>query len=88
MVQKTIKVRISCPVRCINWGHPANIVIVNPSIVYGAIHKYVRFRGWVRGTTKSVFLRTGLGGWSQQLRMYAFEKIDYEYVEDKRVVSS
>ena len=27
----------------------------------GAIHK-VRFRGWVGGTTKSVFLCTGVGG--------------------------
>ena len=35
---------------------PKELQAKGPSI------KYVRFRGWVGGTTKSVFLCTGVGG--------------------------
>ena len=53
-----------------------------------AIHKIRTLYGVGGGTTKRVFLCTGVGGWSQQSRMYAFEKTDCEYIDNYRVLSS
>ena len=53
------------------------IYVMGPSI------KYVRFRGWVGGTTKSVFLCTGVGGGRSNSVCTLLKKIDYEYVDNK-----
>ena len=44
-------------------GYDVNVSQI-PSL--GPSIKYVRFRGWMGGTTKSIFLCTGVGGWWQQ----------------------
>ena len=47
----------------------------------GPSTKYVRFRGWVGGTTKSVFLCTGVGGGRSNSVCTFLEKKCYEYID-------
>ena len=42
--------------------------------------KYVRFRGWVGGTTKNVFLCTGVGG-GHSYSVCTFLEKKYKYID-------
>ena len=50
--------------------------------------KYVRFREWLGSTTKSIFLSTRVGGGRSNSVFTLLKKIDYEYIDNQRVVPS